>query len=317
MPQQTLGHHPPPLRMVKNTRVFLYARIKHHRPHNVDGRFNQRRRAQHQAKRRRQLLVNRRHAAFSLFRRSRATQHRPKLRVQVNLTFGIFFRAVNRAIFGNRPNKPIAIPGVALNVGVKLLAMGQRPGRFFRPFQPPGHLGVHAQPQTQLKSHKQTFAIIAQAQTIVPIRREAAGQMITPHALQIKFQRPPQMTKHRGLAGIGVGQHLVIKVKIAGFGHKRRHRIKKPEAVVGAVFLRIGFRFVAGVMVKRLDDGDGSAVSQLPGEQQLQPRLRLVGNGCGHAQNILHRIAEAQAIPLAVVDQTGGPRPGKGDQAVV
>ncbi len=71
------------------------------------------------------------------------------------------------------------------------------------------------------------------------------------------------------------------------------------------------------MMLKRFDDRDRPAVGQLAGQHQFQPGLRFFGDGGGDAHDVLHRIAEAQAVALAVVDQAGSPRPGKGDQAVV
>ena len=66
-----------------------------------------------------------------------------------------------------------------------------------------------------------------------------------------------------------------------------------------------------------LDDRHGSAVGHLAGQQQFQALAGLFGDGGCHPQQVLHRIAETQAVPLAVVDQAGGARPGEGDQAVV
>ncbi len=74
---------------------------------------------------------------------------------------------------------------------------------------------------------------------------------------------------------------------------------------------------MAGAMVEWLDDGDRAATGYLPGQHQFEARQCLLWDGGGHAQNVLHRIAVAQAIALAVVDQAGGPRPGEGDEAVV
>ena len=70
-------------------------------------------------------------------------------------------------------------------------------------------------------------------------------------------------------------------------------------------------------MVEGLDDGHGAAGGDLAGQHQLQALAGFFGDGGDHAQDILHRIAEAQAVPLAVIDQAGGARPGEGDQAVV
>ncbi len=74
---------------------------------------------------------------------------------------------------------------------------------------------------------------------------------------------------------------------------------------------------MAGAVLEGLDDGQRAAVGQLAGEHQRQPRPCRVGDGRDHAQDVLHRVAEAQAVPLAVVDQAGSPRPGEGDEAVV
>ena len=303
--------------MIEYARVFLDARVEHHRPHHLHRSLDERRRGQHQAVWRRQLLIDRRHAAFRLLRRGRTAEDRPDLGVQIDLALVVVLGPVHRAVLGDGPDEPVAVPGVALDICVQLVTMGQRPGSLVWLAKLLRHVSVDRQPQPQLKGHKEAFAVVAQPQTVVPVGGEAAGQVVAPGALQVELQRPPQVIEYRVLTVIRVGQHGAVKVEVARLSHVNRDGVEEPQAVVGAVFLVGRRQLVAGTMLERLDDRNRTAIGKLAGQHQLQPRACSVRDGRRDAQDILHRVAEPQAVALAVVDQAGSARPGKGDQAVV
>jgi len=66
-----------------------------------------------------------------------------------------------------------------------------------------------------------------------------------------------------------------------------------------------------------LDDGDGAAVGELAGEHELEALLHAGLEQRDRAEHVLHGVAEAEAVALAVVHQGGGAGPGVGDERVV
>ncbi len=203
--EQTFGHHPPALGVVKDTGVFLDAGVEDQRAHHVYRHVDEWRRTEHQAVGRRQALFDGLHTAFRLLWRRAAADHRPDLGVQVDLTLRAFLCSVHRAVIPDGPDEPVAVPGTLLDVGFQRLALRQRPGRFFRFTEPLGDFGVNRQAEPHLEGDEQTFAVVAQLEAVVPVRVQAAGQAVRAGALQVEFQRAAQMAEHRRLALVGIG----------------------------------------------------------------------------------------------------------------
>jgi hypothetical protein len=75
--------------------------------------------------------------------------------------------------------------------------------------------------------------------------------------------------------------------------------------------------FVARPVGERLDHRNRAAVGELAGEHELEARLHALAQERDGAEHVLHRVAEAEAVALAVVDERGGARPRVGDERVV
>ena len=112
-------------------------------------------------------------------------------------------------------------------------------------------------------------------------------------SFQVEFQGAAQVPQHGGLTMIGIGQHLVVKFQVSGFGHIGGHGVKEPQTIIGAVLFSRGALLVTGTMFERLDDGHSPTIGQLAGEHQFQARPGLPGNGGEYPQHILDRVAKA------------------------
>jgi hypothetical protein len=199
--QQALGHHAPALGVVEDAGVLLDAGVEDHRAHHLHRALDEGRRGQHQAVGGGQPFMHGRHAALGLLGRGRAAEDGPDLRVEVDLALRVVLRAVDRAILGDGPDEPVAVPAYALDIGVQPLAVRQRPARLLWLAQPLGDLGVDGQPQPQLKGHEEALAVVAQHQAVVPVGRQAAGQVVTSFALQVERQRAAQVAEDGILPG--------------------------------------------------------------------------------------------------------------------
>ena len=136
-------------------------------------------------------------------------------------------------------------------------------------------------------------------------------------ALEVEFHRPPQVPKHTGFAFVSIGQHFLVEGLVTGLRHIRGDGVEEPQAVVRAeVFGSRGF-FGAGVVVKWFDHRDGATVGYLTGEHQLKALAAGFGVGRENTQHVLHGIAEAQSVALAVIHQRRRTRPVEAHLAVI
>ena len=135
-------------------------------------------------------------------------------------------------------------------------------------------------------------------------------------AIQVELDGPLHVAQHGVLTLIGIRKSLAVEGKIAGLLDVRRDRIEQPQAIVGAVLILTRRTLGTRVMRELLDHRHRAAGGDLAGDHQLQAPYGLRGDGVHHAEHVLHRVPEAQAIPLAGIDQAGGARPRVGHQAV-
>ena len=146
---------------------------------------------------------------------------------------------------------------------------------------------------------------------------KAARQPVLPGAFEVELKRAAQVPEHGGLAVVGVRQHLQVETEVAGFRHEVGHRVEEPQTVVGTELLRLRSFLLSRTVAEALDDGQGAPRGDLTGEHELEAIADPVAHHRHDAKKVLHRVAKAKPVALAVVHHRGVARPGVGDERVV
>ena len=71
------------------------------------------------------------------------------------------------------------------------------------------------------------------------------------------------MAEDGGLTVVGVGQHLVVEIEVAGFGDVRRHGVEQPERIIAPEVLGRRGLFLTGLMGKRTNQRHRAAAFAL------------------------------------------------------
>ena len=79
-----------------------------------------------------------------------------------------------------------------------------------------------------MKRDEDRFPLLPQADAIVPVGRQAAGQPMRSRALKIEFDSALHVAQNRSFALVSIWQYLVIESQIAGFFYVGWNRIEEP-----------------------------------------------------------------------------------------